>query len=160
PRILHRLCPAGLDGPGGGPAAAAAAPGGHPGLRLPVAGRGGRPAMMTAATAALIPPPGPSYGFTRPEIETILRPYYERGARLVRLALLVHFAIALALAPFYQTWLLTLPVASAAVAMFLLSAALAPCSFLTRVVAGVSLQVFVALHIYQLHGLPEMHFFF
>ena len=31
---------------------------------------------------------------------------------------------------------------------------------MTRIVAGISLQAFVALHIYQLHGLPEMHFFF
>ena len=45
-------------------------------------------------------------------------------------------------------------------AMFFVSTALLPGQFLTRCIAGVTLQAFVALHIYQLHGFAEMHFFF
>jgi signal transduction histidine kinase/CheY-like chemotaxis protein/HPt (histidine-containing phosphotransfer) domain-containing protein len=100
------------------------------------------------------------FGFTPAEVQSILQPVYRRGDRLVKIFLLIHAGIALALAPIYQTWLISLVVAGAGLAMFLLSAALLPCSFITRCVAGISLQVFVALHIYQMHGLPEMHFFF
>jgi hypothetical protein len=48
----------------------------------------------------------------------------------------------------------------AASAMFFSSVALLPGTLFTRFVAGIALQAFVALHIYQLHGLPEMHFYF
>ncbi|MCC6784272.1 MAG: response regulator [Planctomycetes bacterium] len=82
------------------------------------------------------------------------------GDRVLRIALLVHFGIALALAPCFDTWAITLPVASAGLAMFLVAAWAMPRAFATRCIAGVALQVFCALHIYQLHGLPEMHFFF
>jgi PAS domain S-box-containing protein len=101
-----------------------------------------------------------SFGFTPTEVEATLAPYRARGERLVRLALVVHFFVALGLASFHDTWRITLPVASAALALFLLCAALLPGTFLTRCTACVSLQVFVALHVYQLHGLPEARFFF
>ncbi len=101
-----------------------------------------------------------SSGFTRAEANTILTPHYHRGDSWVRLFLLFHFAVAVALAPFYDTWALTLPLATTAIALFELSARLLPATFLTRCLAGISMQIFVALHIYQLHGLPEMHFFF
>ena len=44
--------------------------------------------------------------------------------------------------------------------MFYSSAALLPGTLYTRFIAGIALQTFCALHIYQLHGLPEMHFYF
>jgi methyl-accepting chemotaxis protein len=44
--------------------------------------------------------------------------------------------------------------------MFVLAWKLMPRSRLTRIVSGIALQTFVALHIYQAHGLAEMHFFF
>ena len=47
-----------------------------------------------------------------------------------------------------------------ALALFFVNARLLPGSFATRVAAGIALQTFVALHIYQMHGLAEMHFWF
>ena len=85
---------------------------------------------------------------------------YERGDRLVTRFVCLHALFALCLAFFYQTWLVTGVVTFCAVTLFAVSARLLPRSFLTRCLAGVSLQIFVALHIYQLHGLAEMHFFF
>lgn len=85
---------------------------------------------------------------------------YARGDRLMKLFILIHFALAMVLATRYQTWMISLGVASAATLMFFASVLLLPGSFFTRCVAGISLQAFVALHIYQMHGLPEMHFFF
>ncbi len=99
-------------------------------------------------------------GLSQTQIALIMQGIYTRGDRIMTRFILIHAAIALGLAFFYQTWLITLVVSSAAAALFLVSAALMPRSFLTRCLAGVSLQTFVILHIYQMHGLAEMHFFF
>ena len=105
------------------------------------------------------PAPGKG-GFTPAEEHAILAKYYLRADRFTKIALGVHFVLALAIAECYDTWLVTIPVAVAAVALFLCSSALLPGAFLTRCTAGVSLAIFVTLHIYQMHGLPEMHFLF
>jgi diguanylate cyclase (GGDEF)-like protein len=100
------------------------------------------------------------YGLTPTQIAERMQGIYGRGDRIVLCVLLFHAALALCLAFAYDTWLVTLAVAGAALAMFGLSVALLPRRFVTRCLAGVSLHIFVALHIYQMHGLAEMHFFF
>jgi PAS domain S-box-containing protein len=85
---------------------------------------------------------------------------HARGDRIIGRFLLLHALAALGLGFAYQTWFVTLTVSGAALAMFFAGVWLAPKSFLTRCVAGVSLQTFVALHIYQMHGLAEQHFWF
>ena len=85
---------------------------------------------------------------------------YARGDRIAGRFLLLHTLIAVGLAAFYETWLVSGVVTVCALAMFFISARLLPRSLVTRCLAGVSLQTFVALHIYQLHGMAEMHFFF
>ena len=85
---------------------------------------------------------------------------YARGDRLMLFFILAHLCAALLLAPVYATWTVTLTVGLSAAVLFLTSMLLLPRTFLTRCIAGISLQMFVALHIYQLHGQPEMHFFF
>jgi signal transduction histidine kinase/CheY-like chemotaxis protein len=94
------------------------------------------------------------------QVEGIMSRVYRRGDRLIAMFVICHVAVALAQAAVYGTWALTLPVAALAAALFLFSAALAPGSKITRMSAGISLQAFCALHIYQLHGQPEMHFYF
>src|SRR5207249_3098882 len=85
------------------------------------------------------------HGFAPAEVEHILSEQYARGDRYIGVFVILHFLIALALAPFYQTWLITLPVATAALAMFFLSAYCLPRQQWTRYVAGIALQTFVAL---------------
>jgi signal transduction histidine kinase len=85
---------------------------------------------------------------------------YATGNRYISWYLLFHFAIGLALAPFYDTWAMAAAIGTLALAMFFGAVWLAPRSLVTRCIAGIALQAFVALHIFQLHGLPEMHFFF
>src|SRR5437016_3589351 len=68
---------------------------------------------------------------------------YARGDRLIKLFLLIHGGIALALAPFYATWLSTLVVGGAAISLFFLADALAPRTLVTRCIAGIALQTFV-----------------
>ncbi len=96
----------------------------------------------------------------RTEVCRLMDGIYARGDRILGLFLLCHGAAALALAAVYETWLTSALVGGAALAMFFVARTLAPRTFVTRCVAGVALQAFVALHIYQLHGLAEMHFFF
>ncbi len=100
------------------------------------------------------------HGFTPGEVKALMGGIYARGDRLMLRFLLAHGAVAIALAFFFHTWKMTLITSAIAVGMFAVSARLHPKAFLTRCVAGVSVQTFVALHIYQLHGLAEMHFFF
>jgi signal transduction histidine kinase/CheY-like chemotaxis protein len=96
----------------------------------------------------------------RREQERILAPIFRRGDRHMLGMLLLHMAAGVCFATFYDTWLETWTIGGLAVGTFVVAMTLQPGAFVTRCVAGVSLQAFVALHIYQLHGLAEMHFFF
>jgi two-component system sensor histidine kinase/response regulator len=100
------------------------------------------------------------FGLKPEQVDHEMKRVYARGDRLLSFFILGHVAVAIAQAFAYNTWNVTIPVTLAATAMFFSSAALLPGSRFTRYVAGISLQIFVALHIYQLHGLPEMHFYF
>ena len=97
---------------------------------------------------------------TPDDTRTVMDGIYARADRLMMGFIALHFVIALALAPMYDTWSTTLLVGGAGALMFLVSVTLLPRHFITRCVAGISLQTFVALHIYQMHGLAEMHFWF
>lgn len=92
--------------------------------------------------------------------EQILAPVYGRGDRWMKIFLLGHGVLALFLAPIHDTWRSTLFTVPAVVLVFWLSVKLWPGSFLTRCMAGMSLTVFVSLHIFQMQGLAEMHFLF
>lgn len=118
--------------------------------------------MMTFPKALkhLIGPTEPEIDLTPAEIQECMSATYARGDWLLKRFALIHFAVALGLAYFYDTWLISFVVGGAAVGMLWLSASLMPGSFLTRCTAGLTFSIFVILHIYQLHGLAEMHFFF
>ena len=85
---------------------------------------------------------------------------YLRGDSIMRYWLLAHTLMGLGLAMGYQTWNVTLPAIACADLLFFGTAWLFPGQFITRIMAGIALQMFVVLHIYQMHGLAEMHFFF
>lgn len=90
----------------------------------------------------------------------ILAPVFRRGDAWMRLFVGFHSLLALALAPVGQTWIEAIVMVSLAVVIFWLPAQRKPGSFLARVGAGVALQLFAALHIYQVPSLPELHFLF
>lgn len=95
-----------------------------------------------------------------PAGELALREIYATGDRLMGRFLWFHTLLALAMAPAYGTWLVSLSVAPLALSMFLVARRLSPGRFITRASAGIALQTFCALHIYQYHGLAEQHFWF
>ncbi|MFT3783306.1 MAG: ATP-binding protein [Nibricoccus sp.] len=92
--------------------------------------------------------------------EQVLAPIYRRGDRWMRLFVLGHLVFALVLAAVHGTWLATAAVAPLGLLVFWIPFKLRPGSFLTRCAAGVALQIFVGLHIYQMAGMAELHFLF
>lgn len=97
---------------------------------------------------------------SRAGVSAVMQDVYARGDRFMLGMVLLHAGLTALFATFYRTWFVSAVVGSAAVSMFLVSWKLLPRSRVTRIVAGIALQTFVALHIYQAHGLAEMHFFF
>lgn len=117
-------------------------------------------ARLRAFISPLIEQENEVHGFTRAEVRELMAGIYARGDRLMLRFLFAHTAVAIGLAFFHHTWALSLTTSAMAVGMFWASARVSPRSFFTRCMAGIATQTFVALHIYQLHGLAEMHFFF
>ena len=85
---------------------------------------------------------------------------YARGDRWIRYFVLGHFTLAIILAATTGRWKESVIAAVVSAAIFLVAERFWPRSQATRYAAGISLQAFCALAIYQLDGLPEMHFFF
>ncbi|ADV62605.1 integral membrane sensor hybrid histidine kinase [Isosphaera pallida ATCC 43644] len=98
--------------------------------------------------------------FSPAEIAAIMTPIHRRGDRIVGWFVLAHLVIALWLAAFSEVWALSIGVSFCAAAMFFGTRLLLPGSLTTRCVAGIALNLFVILHIYQMHGLSEMHFWY
>ncbi|MCD8739740.1 response regulator [Mucilaginibacter roseus] len=73
--------------------------------------------------------------------------------------LAAYFIVSLVLAYFYDTWFIALSVSSICLLAYYSTKILLPGSDLYQYVLSVILGLFVALFIYQMHGLFEMHFF-
>jgi len=84
---------------------------------------------------------------------------YRQADRWIAVFISAHLLFAVAIAPVYGTWNAVVLVGGGLALSFVVSAWRWPGSFWTRCLAGVALQGFAALHIYQMHGLAEMHFF-
>ncbi len=93
-------------------------------------------------------------------VDGIMREVYAKGDKLMCALVGLHLCLSVLFAAFYDTWLASFAIAGAAGLMFFLSVALLPRHRVTRVTAGIALQIFCALHIWQMHGMAEMHFFF
>ena len=87
-------------------------------------------------------------------------PIYRRGDLVVAWLVAAHLVLAALLAPVYDTWPVAAIVGIGAATMYYVCMAFAGGRFVTRNVAGLVLQTFCALHIYQMRGMAEMHFFF
>lgn len=104
--------------------------------------------------------PENAHGFSPSEVHGIMDEIYARGDRLMVWFLASHMLLALVLAFFHGTWLATVLVGGGACLSFAVFARLFPRTFFTRAYAGIAQQAFVALHIYQLHGQSEQHFWY
>ena len=164
-RSVRHVPAVGEYGPAG--AAFGAAPGAAPGAARGVAGAVpprfgvGAPDPLAAAGALAAFEAAPERApHSAADEAAALDPVYRRGDRIMAALVGGHALLALALAPVHDSWGATLLVTALACAGFYLSWWRAPGRFVTRAMAGVALQAFCALHIYQLDGLAEMHFFY
>jgi diguanylate cyclase (GGDEF)-like protein/PAS domain S-box-containing protein len=83
-----------------------------------------------------------------------------RGDRWMAVFLALHAVLAVALAPLHGTWHATAATVVLAAGGFAVCLWRRPGTLLTRAVAGVALQAFCVLHVFQMRGLAEMHFFY
>ena len=89
-----------------------------------------------------------NYGLAPQQVAQAMGQVYARGDRLVGYFILGHIVVAAVQGAAYRTWGITIPVTLAVATMFFCSTALMPGTLFTRYVAGIVLQIFVALHIY------------
>jgi PAS domain S-box-containing protein len=118
------------------------------------------PFLLESGLNRRLGPTGPVHGFSPAQVEELMAGIYQRGDRLMLWFLAIHFVLGLLLAFYYQTWVATLLVGVTSLGGFALLVRLWPGSFFTRSMASVAQQAFVALHIYQLHGQSEQHFWY
>src|SRR5688572_18589062 len=84
-------------------------------------------------------------------VNAVMDEVYRRGDHLMCVLVGVHLSLTLVFSAFYDTWFASVLIGGAAGAMFFLSVWLLPRHRATRIIAGISLQMFVALHIWQMH---------
>ncbi|MCB1178605.1 MAG: hypothetical protein KDK36_13555 [Leptospiraceae bacterium] len=97
---------------------------------------------------------------TKEEINEAMLPIYIKGDKLMRYMMVFHFLLSYILVFFYQTWAVTLAVSIPNMLIYFIINKSYPHTLLSRSISGMTLQTFMMLHIYQMHGLAEMHFFF
>lgn len=97
---------------------------------------------------------------TQQPVATILAPIYKQANKVCITFLAIHLLLAFVMAAYYSTWRMAAAIGVPALLFPVVLWRLAPLAFVTRMAVGISLQTFCALHIYQMHGMPEMHFFF
>ncbi len=83
----------------------------------------------------------------------------ERSDGLMNYFLIGHFLVGLALAFFYDTWLIAFGIGGLSLLAYYSAKIALPDSSLYQYVLSVVLGVFMSQFIYQMHGLFEMHFF-
>jgi two-component system sensor histidine kinase/response regulator len=83
----------------------------------------------------------------------------KRSDRLMNYFLIGFFLVGLALAFFYDTWLISIGVGGLSLLAYYSAKIALPDSSLYQYVLSVVLGFFMAQFIYQMHGLFEMHFF-
>jgi len=89
----------------------------------------------------------------------VMFPIYKWGNLMMRRALWLDTVFAIGVAFFQQQWLLVLAVVLLLNVSFNACLKCCPQHIITRIVAGVCLHLACALHIWQFHGLTEVHFF-
>jgi hypothetical protein len=83
----------------------------------------------------------------------------KKSDQLIEWFLIAYFITGLALAFYYDTWIVALVVGGTCLGAYFLSKKLFPTSTVHHYVASAVVAIYMAQFIYQMHGLFEMHFF-
>jgi len=91
--------------------------------------------------------------------QKVLNEKWEQADRLIGRFMLGYAVVGIGLSAVYDTWLLGTAVSLLLLACYYLMKAMAKGTHLHRYFASLAFGIFMALYIYQMHGLFEMHFF-
>lgn len=83
----------------------------------------------------------------------------ERSDKLMNYFLIGYFLFGLILATFYATWLIAFAVGGSSLLVYYSVKSVLPGSSLYQYILSAIFGIFMIQYIYQMHGLPEMHFF-
>jgi uncharacterized membrane protein YczE len=83
----------------------------------------------------------------------------QRSNKLIEIFLIGYFVFGLAIASYYDTWVVALSVGGLMLALYFITKKLFPNGTATQYVASAAVGVFMGQFIYQMHGMFEMHFF-
>jgi len=83
----------------------------------------------------------------------------KRSDKLIEIFLISYFLVGILLASAYDTWLIGASVGALSLALYFLAKKLFPKGNVHQYTASLVVGIFMALFIYQMHGLFEMHFF-
>ncbi|MCS7003807.1 MAG: SpoIIE family protein phosphatase [Cytophagales bacterium] len=96
---------------------------------------------------------------TQQEIKNLFKEIYRKADKLIEKVLWAYVLFSLFWSIFYDTWLIGISVSTICMAFYYFSKYVLPNSTFYQYVSASIQAIFVALFIYQMHGLFEMHFF-
>jgi len=100
-----------------------------------------------------------TYDLTKQEQDVLFEQISKKGGRLVEYVLWGYVCCSILFSFYYDTWLIGIGVSSICIGLYYFTKFLLPHYSLYQYVAAGVQAIFVALFIYQMHGLFEMHFF-
>jgi signal transduction histidine kinase len=98
------------------------------------------------------------FALTDEEVDRLYKSIYSKADRYTAGVLLLMFAFGLAIAFFFDTWLIAIGSGGLCLAAYFITRKLLPESNLYQYVLSAVSAVFAAQYIYQMHGMAEMHF--
>lgn len=87
-----------------------------------------------------------------------LQNHYIRADKVMLIIMGALFAVSLALAPLYDTWVAAIVIGGGTLAATFVVSTLAPGALVSRIMIGAGFMVITSLHIHQSHGMLEFHF--
>ncbi|MCS7020002.1 MAG: SpoIIE family protein phosphatase [Cytophagales bacterium] len=95
---------------------------------------------------------------SKQEVKSVFKDIYRKSDKIVDYLLLIKFLFGVAIAFFYDTWLVAFVVGGSCVGLYYAAKWLLPESNFYQYVLSAISAIFAAQYIYQMHGLFEMHF--
>jgi hypothetical protein len=99
-----------------------------------------------------------TYTLSKEEIQNLYTDIYRKADEIIERLLALMFLFGIAIAFFYDTWLVACGVGTLSLLAYFITKRLLPGSNLYQYVLSSICTIFAAQYIYQMHGMAEMHF--
>jgi two-component system sensor histidine kinase/response regulator len=101
---------------------------------------------------------GIGFDLTENDVDRLYKGIYSKADKLTEGVLYLMFAFGIAIAFYYETWLIAIGVGGLCMAAYFITKRLLPESNMYQYVLSAISAIFAAQYIYQMHGMAEMHF--